>query len=47
MNDDSDVPDDDVLGPVVDSFLARLRRGERPAVTDLIAPPPGAGRGNP
>jgi hypothetical protein len=30
-------PDDDPLGPVVESFLDRFRRGERPAVTDLIA----------
>jgi len=31
------VPDDDPLGPVVESFLDRFRRGERPALTDLIA----------
>ncbi len=30
-------PDDDPLGPVVESFLDRFRRGERPALTDLIA----------
>jgi eukaryotic-like serine/threonine-protein kinase len=30
-------PDDDPLGPVVESFLTRFRRGERPALTDLIA----------
>ena len=30
-------PDDDPLGPVVESFLARFRRGERPALTELIA----------
>jgi serine/threonine protein kinase/WD40 repeat protein len=29
--------DDDPLGPVVESFLARFRRGERPALTELIA----------
>ena len=30
-------PDDDPLGPVVESFLARFRRRERPALTELIA----------
>jgi eukaryotic-like serine/threonine-protein kinase len=30
-------PDDDSMGPVVESFLNRFRRGERPALTDLIA----------
>ncbi len=30
-------PDDDPLGPIVESFLDRFRRGERPALTDLIA----------
>ena len=30
-------PDDDPLGPVVESFLDRFRRGERPALTELIA----------
>ena len=30
-------PDDDPLGPVVESFLTRFRRGERPALSDLIA----------
>ncbi len=30
-------PDDDPLGPVVESFLDRFRRGERPAMTELIA----------
>ena len=30
-------PDDDPLGPVVESFLTRFRRGERPALTELIA----------
>jgi len=30
-------PDDDPLGPVVESFLDRLRRGERPALTELMA----------
>jgi serine/threonine protein kinase len=29
--------DDDPLGPVVESFLARFRRGERPAVSELLA----------
>jgi eukaryotic-like serine/threonine-protein kinase len=38
MNGEStSTPDDDPLGPVVESFLARFRRGERPALTDLIA----------
>ncbi len=30
-------PDDDPLGPVVESFLDELRRGRRPAMTELIA----------
>ncbi len=30
-------PDDDPLGPVVESFLDRFRRGERPALTELMA----------
>jgi eukaryotic-like serine/threonine-protein kinase len=30
-------PDDDLLGPVVESFLDRFRRGERPALTELMA----------
>ena len=30
-------PDDDQLGAVVESFLDRFRRGERPALTELIA----------
>ncbi len=30
-------PDDDPLGPVLESFLDRLRRGERPALTELMA----------
>ena len=29
--------DDDPLGPVVESFLDRFRRGERPALSELIA----------
>jgi serine/threonine protein kinase/WD40 repeat protein len=29
--------DDDPLGPVVESFLARFRRGERPALSELLA----------
>jgi RNA polymerase sigma factor (sigma-70 family) len=33
-------PDDDPLGPVVESFLARFRRGERPALTDPVASHP-------
>jgi hypothetical protein len=38
MNDEPVSPlDDDLLGPVVESFLARFRRGERPALTELIA----------
>ena len=28
--------DDDGLGPIVESFLERLRRGERPSLTDLV-----------
>jgi eukaryotic-like serine/threonine-protein kinase len=32
--------DNDPLGPVVESFLARFRRGERPSLTDLIARDP-------
>ncbi len=41
MNDGStSAPDDDPLGPVVESFLARFRRGERPALSDLIAQHP-------
>ncbi len=30
-------PDDDQLGAVVESFLDRFRRGERPALTELMA----------
>ncbi len=37
MNGPSSASDDDPLGVIVDSFLARYRRGERPALTDLIA----------
>ena len=39
MNDGSMAApdDDDPLGPVVESFLDRFRRGERPALTELIA----------
>ena len=28
---------EDAVGPVVESFLARFRRGERPALTELVA----------
>jgi serine/threonine protein kinase/WD40 repeat protein len=38
MNDESKATaDDDALGRLVESFLARLRRGEHPSVTDLVA----------
>jgi eukaryotic-like serine/threonine-protein kinase len=30
-------PHDDDVGPVVEAFLTRFRKGERPALTDLIA----------
>ena len=30
-------PDDDPLGPVVESFLEQFRRGSRPALTELVA----------
>ena len=33
-------PDDDPLGAVVESFLDRFRRGERPALTELMAQHP-------
>ncbi len=38
MNESDSVarPDDDPLGPVVESFLERFRRGERPALTALV-----------
>ncbi len=37
MNDGSpSAPDEDLLGPILDSFLNRFRRGERPSVTELI-----------
>jgi hypothetical protein len=29
-------PDEDPLGPVVESFLERFRRGERPALSALV-----------
>jgi hypothetical protein len=28
---------DEAVGLIVDSFLARFRKGERPALTDLVA----------
>jgi serine/threonine protein kinase/WD40 repeat protein len=38
MNDGSaPAPDDDLLGPILESFVHRFRRGERPSLTDLIA----------
>ncbi len=40
-------PDDDPLGPVVESFLDRFRRGERPAADRADGPPPRAGRSDP
>ena len=30
-------PDDDLLGPILESFVHRFRGGERPSLTDLIA----------
>ena len=30
-------PDDDLLGPILESFVGRFRRGERPSLTELIA----------
>jgi serine/threonine protein kinase/WD40 repeat protein len=43
MNDPgaSPTPQDDALGPVVESFLDRFRRGERPALTELVNRHPG------
>jgi serine/threonine protein kinase/WD40 repeat protein len=37
MNDGStSAPDDDLLGPILDSFVHRFRRGERPSLTELL-----------
>ena len=45
MNDESmTAPDDDQLGAVVESFLDRFRRGERPSLTELMAQHPELGR---
>ncbi|MGO9469864.1 MAG: protein kinase domain-containing protein [Isosphaeraceae bacterium] len=30
-------PDDDLLGPILESFVGRFRRGERPSLTELMA----------
>jgi serine/threonine protein kinase/WD40 repeat protein/tetratricopeptide (TPR) repeat protein len=35
-HNDPSADDDPELGPVVESFLERLRRGERPSLTDLV-----------
>jgi hypothetical protein len=41
MSDRAMAPaEDDPLGEVVESFLARFRRGERPALCELMAQRP-------